>query len=385
MARSTARGSGTRRFTSQSYYRSVRQGTAGIIVAAGATALWFLTSQETTQPAATAPNSIKTDFYPDGYKSIFTRVSDLQVQISGKTNGAFVFVKPHAADSEATITLVREHFKKHGIRVTGEGKISAEDIDSKMLIDTHYGAIASKAVKLKPAEMNVSEKAQVSFEKLFGESWESAVAAGKVYNAKDACTKLGVDGSGLDDKWATLNRGENMVKFGGGFYCGLVDGVYVINGFYMSMRGSYTRADSNGVHYFTVQWPTESLSWSSFRNDVLGSTNPVDAATGSVRRQIYEEWETLGLPAEPNVGDNGVHASASPFEALAERANWLGTSVEDDAFGKGLLAAGVGKEKIIAWSSDPQVKYDGEQGSLFDLLEDLDSDQVIVKAKLIEE
>jgi hypothetical protein len=31
-----------------------------------------------------------------------------------------------------------------------------------------------------------------------------------------------------------------------------------------------------------------------------------------------------GLKEVPNVGDNGVHASASPFEALAERLNWLG-------------------------------------------------------------
>jgi hypothetical protein len=31
----------------------------------------------------------------------------------------------------------------------------------------------------------------------------------------------------------------------------------------------------------------------------------------------------LGLQYCPNVGDNGVHASASPFEALAERMNWL--------------------------------------------------------------
>ena len=27
--------------------------------------------------------------------------------------------------------------------------------------------------------------------------------------------------------------------------------------------------------------------------------------------------------AKPNTGDNGVHASASPFEALAERMNWV--------------------------------------------------------------
>jgi len=29
--------------------------------------------------------------------------------------------------------------------------------------------------------------------------------------------------------------------------------------------------------------------------------------------------QALGLKAKPDVGDNGVHGSASPFEALAER------------------------------------------------------------------
>jgi hypothetical protein len=42
-----------------------------------------------------------------------------------------------------------------------------------------------------------------------------------------------------------------------------------------------------------------------------------------IYRTIYKGWEGLGLDYKPNVGDNGVHASASPFEALAERMNWL--------------------------------------------------------------
>ena len=36
-----------------------------------------------------------------------------------------------------------------------------------------------------------------------------------------------------------------------------------------------------------------------------------------------KDWEALGLGFVPNVGENSVHASASPFEGLAERMNWL--------------------------------------------------------------
>lgn len=35
---------------------------------------------------------------------------------------------------------------------------------------------------------------------MFGESWDEAVASGKVFNAKDAAAKLGVDGFGLEQK-----------------------------------------------------------------------------------------------------------------------------------------------------------------------------------------
>lgn len=54
--------------------------------------------------------------------------------------------------------------------------------------------------------------------------------------------------------------------------------------------------------------------------------------------------------------DNGVHASASPFEGLAERMNWLQVAPENDPFGRKLIEAGVSVETIKQWSVDPQVK-----------------------------
>ena len=71
---------------------------------------------------------------------------------------------------------------------------------------------------------------------MFGESWDDVIAAGKVYNAKDAAEKLGLDAAGINKQWSGLKRGKNLIKFGGGFYCGKVGDIYVMNGFYMSMR-----------------------------------------------------------------------------------------------------------------------------------------------------
>lgn len=168
-------------------------------------------------------------------EALETQANDLQVQLSGKTNAAFVFIKPHACKGKeaAVESLVEEKFKASGIRITGSGTINAEEIDKKMYIDTHYGAIASKAVKMKPSELNVPEKGKAGFEKMFGESWDSALAAGKVYNAKDAAAHLGLDSEGLNKEWSKLSSGKDLIKYGGGFYCGKIGDIYVINGFYM--------------------------------------------------------------------------------------------------------------------------------------------------------
>jgi len=158
--------------------------------------------------------------------------------------------------------------------------------------------------------------------------------------------------------------------------------IFVINGFYMAMREKYTKPGTS-IHYYLVEWDPAKLSWEDFRGKVLGATDPASAADGSLRKTIFSDWGKLGLKSEPNVGDNGVHASASPFEALAERLNWMGATLEIDPFGKALIASGVPKETIMAWTKDPQVMFEGKKASLFDLLEDLDYEPCLAKAQAI--
>jgi hypothetical protein len=313
-------------------------------------------------------------------------LDEMQVTLSGKTNSAFVFVKPHAAHSDAVKSLVEETLKNNGIRITNSGEMHAGEIDRNMHIDTHYGAIASKAVKLKPYELNVPDKGQAEFQKLFGESWQQSLNNGKVYNAKDGATQLGLDAEGLNAKWSKLTPGKDLIKFGGGFYCGKIDNLYIMNGFYMSMRSAYTNPGEK-ICWYTVQWPSDALTWQDFRSVVLGATDPSKAPKFSVRREIYDNYKTLGLKTKPNTGDNGVHASASPFEALVERANWLKVDISQDEFGKALLKK-VNMDTIVAWGQDCQVTVAGETASgktvsVFDTMEDLDADAVLKKVDQI--
>jgi len=147
--------------------------------------------------------------------------------------------------------------------------------------------------------------------------------------------------------------------------------VFVVNGFYAAMRSKYTKPGSS-IYYFSVEWDAAALSWADFRTEVLGATDPGTAAPGSMRNEILQRWESLGLASKPNVGDNGVHGSASPFEGVAERLNWMGVTLDDDATGAALIEAGVKRDTLLQWTKDPKVDIDGAPSSLFDAFEDMD-------------
>jgi len=296
-------------------------------------------------------------------------------------NSAFVFIKPHAVTDKVK-ELAKAGLEKHGLKILKEGSIKAEVIDKKKLIDQHYYAIASKATILKPDQLNVPED---KFQAQFGLTWKDALASGKVFNAMDGCAKLGIDADQMDAEWAKTKAAKKLVKFGGGFYCGLVevagkDPLYIFNGFFMAMRSKFTQPGTS-IYYYSVQWDPSALSWADFRGKVLGPTDPAEAPKDSLRGEILEKWEALGLKEVPNVGDNGMHASASPFEALAEKNNWLRIPIAKDAFGREVLnEAGVAMDTVKEWSVDPQVTIEeGKKGSIFDALEDLDADPCLAK------
>ena len=109
-----------------------------------------------------------------------------------------------------------------------------------------------------------------------------------VYNAVDGCAKLGTDFDGLNQKWSTLKKDVNMIKFGGGFYCGKVGDIFVINGFYMDMRKAFARPGTC-IYYFETQWASKDLAWDDFRGKVLGGTDPKTADPASLRNIIFKK------------------------------------------------------------------------------------------------
>ena len=309
---------------------------------------------------------------PGSVPSFVSRCSSADSDLK---NSAFVFIKPHA-NTTASQALVSKTLKDRGLTIKAEGELTAKQIDEGRLIDQHYYAIASKATLVKPEFLPVPVD---KFKAAFGIEYAEALKQGIVFNALDACTYLGLSAEGLDAAWGPAKK----VKFGGGFYAGEIEPkipgkhpkIYVFNAFFMSMRAGFVRPGTS-IHYYVVDFKPSELSWADFRGKVLGPTDPKAAPAESLRGSMLKDWKSLGLDYEPTVGENCVHASASPFEGLAEKSNWLKASVEKDEFGAALIAKGVSKATIAEWSNDPQVK--GK--SLFDQLEDLDAPECVAKA-----
>lgn len=199
-------------------------------------------------------------------------------------NSAFVFVKPHA-NTEATQQMVREKLIAAGITILSESEVDGATIDEKKLIDQHYYAIASKATILPAKDIPVPAD---KFQESFGESWETVLSEDRAANAMDACKIFGCTPAELNDAWQKIEA----VKFGGGFYCGLVSlngkKLYVFNAFFMSMRAKFV-GEGTSIHTFEVQWDPATLSWSDFRNKLLGPTDPADGPEGSIRKAILDK------------------------------------------------------------------------------------------------
>lgn len=154
------------------------------------------------------------------------------------------------------------------------------------------------------------------------------------------------------------------------------DAIFVINGFYLLNREKFT-AKGKVVHYYVVEWNESDLAWVDFRGKVIGPTNPNDAPSDSLRGSILKDWEALELAEAPTVSDNGVHASAGPLEGLVERNVWLGATLEEDAFAKAVLHAGGDAALLTQWMSNPSVTLGDQKAPVFDLLEDLQTSEVV--------
>lgn len=289
---------------------------------------------------------------------------------------AFVFLKP-TSNNALCRSIVSQSLSESGIIIAHQGEISANEIVEKNLIRNHYFSISSKATFLKPQMLPSPGD---SFEKQTGMSWEDALSKNLIFTAEDACKFFDIDKRELYELW----KQSSFFKIGSGCYCAQIayrsQSIFVINGFYFDMERSFT-VQGTSIHYFIVEFSSAHLSWKRFREEIIGSTNPQKANPSSIRGRIWKNWRDLGLSREPSTGENGIHGSASPFEAFVEERNWLGASstTVESFFASELRKLSIDSELIEKWSRDPIVNNQ----SLFDSLEGLDTEDCLTKMEEI--
>jgi len=259
--------------------------------------------------------------------------------------------------------------------IVDTGVKTAAEIDSQKLIDQHYGSLARLAMEVKPSEFTPTPAAQDAFASAYGTTWSDAL--GSMMTNPEALASLGVDGLALESMW----RGGQDVKLAPGTYIARLeregDPIYTINGFYPAMRQAFVEPGAT-VRYLVCEWEEEALPWESFRRDVIGATNPSAATAGSCRALLLSKWQELGLPAEPSMAKNGVHASAGPLEGLKERAVWCDANVASDPLAVQLASAGIDAATLGGWLADnPAVTLGGVTDKVFDLTEEMGAEAVV--------
>ena len=281
---------------------------------------------------------------------------------------AFVFIKPHAVNPACTNLLEARMAAVPTLNVDASGTVSAVEISARSLATKHYGTLAERAMTIPPSTLpRPADAALDKFRAAFGFSFD-APPAGQLLNAAEfLSTHPGLDPFDFEKRW----RANACVKLFPGTYAARVlcegeskDSPVVINGFFPAMRAKFAdpKLAPHGIKYYIVSWAEGTMDWEAFRTTFIGATNPAKADPASVRGTMYTDWKALGLSMQPYGADNGVHASASPVEAVYEMMLWTSSiELEDTQFYAAATAAGVGLATIKEWVSG--------QGPFFDLAE----------------
>ncbi len=303
---------------------------------------------------------------------------------------AFVFVKPHAVNPACTALLEARLGAVPTLRVDATGTVSAAEIAAGGLAVKHYGALASRAMEVRPQDLpRPTPDALDKFRAAFGFAFD-APPAGRLLNAAEyLATRPGLDPFVFEKRW----RAHACVKLFPGTYAARCDGgaagdegkddeqgkaeeeaqlqagPVVINGFFPAMRAKFVDPElaPHGIKYYLVSWAEGTMDWEAFRTKFIGATNPAKADPASVRGTMFSDWAALGLSKQPFGADNGVHASASPVEAAYETRLWLGTALENTPLYAAATAAGVAAGTIKAWVSGRGADASGTP--FFDLVE----------------
>jgi len=283
-------------------------------------------------------------------------------------NSAFILIKPHAA-TDAVLRLINQRLRAEHVYILRRGKI----VDVESIPDRLMGisGLMAHALQGDPGlTIPITEEGRAAFLAAFGKTWDDALVEDDIKGAQEAISDGSFTPRSLYKEWESLTFGTSLVKLVSDVYVGKINGVYIINGFYPAWQNTFTDPGP-ALRWMEVRWKTSRLSYANFTSHVIGGVEDSAAADGrSLRNQIYEKWEVLGLETQPESLHNSLFASDSPYT------QWLQIlPITDQNPGFHPFADPLSRRGIVnkAYFSDLKVfLYNKKEGTLRDHVAGLD-------------
>lgn len=277
---------------------------------------------------------------------------------------------------ESVIDLIQKQMDTFGFVIHDVRILSASYLEAFNLIDQHYGVISLISNEGLNA---LTDVAKDRFKEIYGvEADSSNVLGGMEFLQKYPYFNF----HSIDCLW---QNAENQ-KLASGTYVEKLwidqETVYVLNAFHPKQLKHFTEL-GRSIVLFNI---SGDCSWKEARELFAGATDPRKAAEGSLRRLLMERKAELGIP-EVSQSFNGIHLSAGPVEALIELHRFDSDhstpegerDFSDFAFGKELIRTfGEIPETLL---NNETLEVDGKSITVFDLTENLDSNETLLLLK----
>jgi hypothetical protein len=282
------------------------------------------------------------------------------------TGGEFVlFSKPelgrlNSSDLAAVWDLFAASCAAYDVTVHRIKIMTGPDLDRAGAMQQHYGVINQISRLGRPA---LTEAAEESLRALLTDAPKDTVVLG-------GHQFLEWYGDVSPFALAMLFSNAQVSRLGAGTYAAPVriDGatVVILNGFHPRQLGFFTAADAVCA-FLHASSPTD---WEVLRSELIGATDPSQAAARSIRGILYADPAAFGLTAV-NSNFNGVHMSAGPLEGLGELDRFFGEvqPLTDWSFARTLAAVGAPADAVTGFLENPVIETNGERGTAFDLTE----------------
>ncbi|MFY9152595.1 MAG: hypothetical protein WAO52_11295 [Prolixibacteraceae bacterium] len=301
---------------------------------------------------------------------------------SGKKNEFLFILKPevfariNTHQIESILKLILDRLAEHNFSMDNVRIINAAYLDQFNVIAQHYGVINAAA---RDFNSQITEEITSAFKSIYNRELTDSKVVGSLETAEKYPQ---ITDEILQKLWSSCE----IKRLAGGVYCGEVDfendKLYIINGFHPPQIRHFI-AENRMILTMNL---SGDIDWKSARQEFIGNTYPEKAAKGSLRRDIFDKYGKLGFDDVSYV-INSLHLSAGPLEALLELQRFnsefqhdVECPISEFGFGK-LLEANFSKSDCDKITGNPTVNFQGKQVSLFDLTEELNTEETLALIK----